>query len=63
MSILKSSDYRIYSKFIQRLAKKLTLHYYLKLNKKFKTSNKILGKGYDPVTSTDKAFESLSERK
>jgi histidinol phosphatase-like enzyme (inositol monophosphatase family) len=54
---LKSSDYRIYSKFIENLAKKLTQHYYLKLNKKFKISNKTPGKGYDPVTSADKAFE------
>jgi len=51
------SDYRIYSKFIESLAKKLTRHYYLKLNKKFKISNKLKGKGYDPVTSADKAFE------
>ena len=57
MFILKSSDYRIYSKFIEYLAKKLTRHYYSKLNKKFKTTNKLHGKGYDPVTSADKAFE------
>ena len=57
MSTLKLSDYRVYSKFIENLAKKLTRHYYLKLNKKFKTSNKLKGKGYDPVTSADKAFE------
>ena len=28
-----------------------------KLNKSFKVSNKLKGKGYDPVTSADKAFE------
>tara|TARA_Y100000389_G_scaffold121075_1_gene118450 strand:+ start:732 stop:1538 length:807 start_codon:yes stop_codon:yes gene_type:complete len=55
--LLKSSDYKIYSKFIEGLAKKLTFYYYLKLNKKFKISNKLRGKGYDPVTSSDKAFE------
>jgi myo-inositol-1(or 4)-monophosphatase len=55
--ILKSSDYRTYSRFIENLAKKLTKYYYLKLNKPFKVSNKLKGKGYDPVTSADKAFE------
>jgi len=54
---LKSSDYKIYSKFIENLAKKLTKFYYLKLNKPFKVSNKLKGRGYDPVTSADKAFE------
>ncbi len=54
---IKSSDYKIYSKFIENLAKKLTKFYYLKLNKPFKISNKLRGKGYDPVTSADKAFE------
>ena len=57
MSKLKSSDYEIYSSFIQNLAKKLTKFYYLKLDKPFKISNKLKGKGYDPVTSADKAFE------
>ena len=57
MSILKSSDYRTYSKFIENLAKKLTRFYYSKLNKSFKVSNKLKGKGYDPVTSADKKFE------
>tara|TARA_B100001093_G_scaffold494219_1_gene537394 strand:+ start:1379 stop:2185 length:807 start_codon:yes stop_codon:yes gene_type:complete len=54
---LKSSDYKAYSKFIVSLASKLTKFYYSKLNKPFKTSNKLKGKGYDPVTSADKAFE------
>ena len=54
---MKSSDYKTYSKFIENLAKKLTKFYYLKLNKPFKVSNKLKGKGYDPVTSADKAFE------
>ena len=57
MSKLKSSDYEIYSSFIQNLAKKLTKFYYLKLDKPFKISNKLKGRGYDPVTSADKAFE------
>ena len=56
MQILKSSDYKLYSKFIENLAKKLTRFYYSKLNKPFKVSNK-LRNGYDPVTTADKAFE------
>ena len=55
--MLKSSEYKAYSKFIERLAKKLTKFYYIKLNKSFKISNKLKWKGYDPVTSADKAFE------
>ena len=57
MLTLKSSNYKTYSNFIENLAKKLTKFYYLKLNKPFKISNKFKGKGYDPVTSADKAFE------
>ena len=57
MPIFKSSDYKAYSKFIESLAKKLTKFYYSKLNKPFKVSNKLKGRGYDPVTSADKAFE------
>ena len=57
MSIFKSSDYSKYSRFIENLATKLTKFYYLKLDKPFKVSNKLKGKGYDPVTSADKAFE------
>jgi myo-inositol-1(or 4)-monophosphatase len=54
---LKTSDYKAYSKFIESLARKLTKFYYIKLNKPFRVSNKLKGKGYDPVTSADKAFE------
>ena len=57
MPVLKYSDYITYSKFIENLAKKLNKFYYSKLNKPFKVSNKLKGKGYDPVTSSDKAFE------
>ena len=57
MQILKSSDYKVYSKFIESLARKLTKFYYSKLNKSFKVSNKLKGKGYDPVTTADKSFE------
>ena len=54
---MKSSKYIVYSKFMENLAKKLTKFYYLKLNKSFVVSNKLKGKGYDPVTSADKSFE------
>ena len=54
---LKSSDYRIYSKFLNNLAIRLTKLYFKRLNKPFKISNKLKGKGYDPVTNADKAFE------
>tara|TARA_B100000900_G_scaffold411834_1_gene432335 strand:+ start:46 stop:852 length:807 start_codon:yes stop_codon:yes gene_type:complete len=55
--ILKSLDYKAYSKFIESLAYKLTKFYYSKLNKSFTVTNKLKGKGYDPVTTADKAFE------
>ena len=55
--MLKSSEYKIYSKFLNNLAIKLTRFYYLKLNKPFRVSNKKRGGGYDPVTTADKAFE------
>ena len=63
MQKLKTLDYKIYSKFIENLAKKLNRFYYLKLNKPFKVSNKLRGKGYDPVTSADKAFEKFIREK
>jgi len=59
VSKLNSSDFKRYSKFINNLAKKLTQFYYSKLNKTFKISNKLQGRGYDPVTTSDKAFEKL----
>jgi len=52
-----SKNYPIYANFINKLAKDLTSFYYSKLNKSFKVSNKLKGKGYDPVTTSDKAFE------
>ena len=59
---LKPSDYKKYSKFLSNLANKLTRYYYLKLNKPFKVSNKQKGKGYDPVTNADRAFELFINR-
>ena len=61
--MFKSINYKIYSKFLNILANKLTKYYYSKLNKPFKISNKLKGKGYDPVTSADKAFEKFIIKK
>ena len=57
MNLLNTKEYRIYANFLNNLAKELNKFYFLKLNKTFKVSNKIKGKGYDPVTTSDKAFE------
>ena len=57
MTKLKSSEYKNYSRFLSNLGNKLTKFYYSKLNKPFKVSNKLKGKGYDPVTDADKTFE------
>ena len=57
MPLLNSKEFKIYSKFIENLARKLTYYYYSKLNRNFKVSNKLKGRGYDPVTTSDKAFE------
>ena len=57
MSLLNSKEYKLYAGFLNNLAGELTKFYYSKLNKTFKISNKLKGKGYDPVTSSDKAFE------
>ena len=56
-NLLNSKEYILYSDFLKKLAKDLTKHYYSKLNGTFKVSNKIKGKGYDPVTTSDRAFE------
>ena len=57
MSELNSKNIRIFTNFLSQLAKDMTKFYYLKLNKPFKPINKSKGKGYDPVTKADKAFE------
>ena len=53
----KFKYYRLYYNFLRTLAKELTSFYYKKLNKPFKVKNKLKGKGFDPVTSSDKALE------
>ncbi len=57
MNNFDTKKYALYSNFINKLAVDLTKFYYLKLNRTFKVSNKFKGKGYDPVTTADRAFE------
>ena len=58
-----SKNYSVYANFLNKLAKDLTRYYYSKLNRTFKVSNKLKGKGYDPVTTSDKAFEKFIRSK
>ena len=62
-SLISSKEYKLYANFLNKLAKELTIYYYSKLNKTFKVSNKLKGKGYDPVTTSDKAFEKFIRSK
>ena len=57
MSLLKTKEHKLYANFLKKLANELTKHYYSRLNGTFKVSNKLKGKGYDPVTTSDRAFE------
>ena len=57
MNSFDTKKYRVYARFLNNLAKDLTKFYNSKLNKNFKVSNKLKGKGYDPVTTSDRAFE------
>ena len=63
MILLSKKEYDLYGNFLNTLAKDLTKFYYSKLNKTFKISNKLKGKGYDPVTTSDKAFEKFIRSK
>ena len=63
MKLLSAKEYKLYSNFLNILAKDLNKFYYSKLNKTFKTTNKLKGKGYDPVTTSDKAFEKFIRKK
>ena len=63
MTLLSGREYKLYSNFLNTLAKDLNKFYYSKLNKTFKISNKLKGKGYDPVTTSDKAFEKFIRSK
>ena len=57
MPQIKKFNYETYFKFLNYLAKELTRFYNKKLSKSFQVTNKLKGRGYDPVTSSDKAFE------
>ena len=57
MPQIKKFNYKTYFKFLNNLAKELTRFYNKKLSKSFQVTNKLKGRGYDPVTSSDKAFE------
>ncbi len=63
MKKFDSKKYPFYASFLNRLAKDLTRFYYAKLDKPFKITNKMKGKGYDPVTTSDKAFEKFIRSK
>jgi len=63
VSQFNSKNYLTYANFLNKLAKDLTNFYYSKLNKTFKVSNKLKGRGYDPVTTSDKAFEKFIRSK
>ena len=63
MDQLDTKNVRLFANFLNRLAKDMTKFYYLKLNKPFKVINKSKGKGYDPVTKADRAFEKFIRSK
>ena len=63
MNNFDTKKYPIYASFLNQLAKDLTRFYNEKLNKPFKISNKLKDKGYDPVTTSDKAFEKFIRSK
>ena len=63
MNTFDRKKYPIYASFLNQLAKDLTKFYYSKLNRTFKVSNKLKGKGYDPVTTSDRAFEKFIRAK
>ena len=63
MEKLNAKKLRYFANFLNSLAGDLTNFYYKKLDKPFKVVNKLKGKGYDPVTSSDKAFEKFIRSK
>ena len=63
MNKSNAKKYALYANFLNKLANELTKFYYSKLNKTFKVSNKLKGKGYDPVTTSDRAFEKFIRSK
>ena len=60
---MEAKNYRIYYSFLNKLARELTSFYFKKINKTFSVTNKHKGRGYDPVTSSDRAFEKFIRSK
>ena len=63
MKNFDTKKYRIYANFLNKLAIDLTRFYHSNLDKPFKVTNKLKGKGYDPVTTSDVAFEKFIRSK
>ncbi len=63
MSKFDRKKYPIFASFLNKLAKDLTKYYFSNLKKNFRVTNKLQGSGYDPVTSSDKAFEKFIRKK
>ena len=56
-------NFSIYYSFLMRLARDLSSFYFKKVNKTFSVTNKHKGTGYDPVTTSDRAFEKFIRSK
>ena len=63
MKQISEINYKVYYRFLNSLALDLTRFYRQKLSKSFKVSNKLKGRGYDPVTTSDKLFEKFIRSK
>ena len=63
MKNFDTKKYPIFASFLNKLAKDLTKFYNTALKKPFKVSNKMKGKGYDPVTTSDRLFEKFIRSK
>tara|TARA_B100001250_G_scaffold300456_1_gene262143 strand:- start:1924 stop:2727 length:804 start_codon:yes stop_codon:yes gene_type:complete len=63
MSVNNFKNNKEFPNFLRNLADDLTKFYNIKLNKSFKVDNKHKGKGYDPVTTADRAFEKFIRSK
>ena len=63
MSVNNFKNNKEFPNFLRNLADDLTKFYDIKLNKPFKVDNKHKGKGYDPVTTADRAFEKFIRSK
>ena len=62
MPILKSSEYKVYSKFLDNLARNLTQYYYSKLDRPFKVLNKKKVKDMTRLQAQIKLSKNLLEK-